>query len=376
MNTDPVGSPKKSSKSAVLDSKPDLKKDAPPVLKTTSRSRFTARKAPPPTTVEIPSAPSNEILETVEVPLESLSLPPTTPATLDTVSPVSTEPSAARAESKDTPPPGDLNPSSVLNDSQPGGRAARRARASVNYAEPNLISKMRRPTKELVDAVVKTDRRSLSLKPEEEPISAPATTEKKMRTVVIKRERTDEMASAWKSLPSASQQEEPNSPLSKKTSKLKAVKTEPKDSTAENAKVSTTSADISARTGDAASNRKRLSSKVTSNVQTDSEERATADEDNLAIFDFNESSPAHPSNRDMAKANRVDLGKPSRTSSRRHSSISSLTSSANPSTINSSASRSIGPSNAEATKGELTAAPEAVGAKSERAAARRRSMLL
>ncbi|CAK7203355.1 hypothetical protein SEUCBS139899_006088 [Sporothrix eucalyptigena] len=52
-----------------------------------------------------------------------------------------------RAEGRDTPPPADI--SSQGETSRPN----RRSRASVSYAEPNLRDKMRRPTKELFDAV-------------------------------------------------------------------------------------------------------------------------------------------------------------------------------------------------------------------------------
>ncbi|PKS10436.1 hypothetical protein jhhlp_002187 [Lomentospora prolificans] len=52
-----------------------------------------------------------------------------------------------QAESNDTPPPADISWKGETT------RPSRRARAPVSYAEPNLRDKMRRPTKELVDAV-------------------------------------------------------------------------------------------------------------------------------------------------------------------------------------------------------------------------------
>ncbi|OAA67248.1 shugoshin family protein [Niveomyces insectorum RCEF 264] len=54
---------------------------------------------------------------------------------------------AAHSEGRDTPPPADISSQGELL------RPSRRARASVSYAEPNLRDKMRRPTKELFDAV-------------------------------------------------------------------------------------------------------------------------------------------------------------------------------------------------------------------------------
>lgn len=48
---------------------------------------------------------------------------------------------------KDTPPPADISSHGETS------RPSRRVRASVSYAEPNLRDKMRRPTKEMLDAV-------------------------------------------------------------------------------------------------------------------------------------------------------------------------------------------------------------------------------
>ncbi|EHY60622.1 Shugoshin [Exophiala dermatitidis] len=79
-------------------------------------------------------------------------LPPKTPAGLgsDLLSPTSTEPSARPTHHSQEA--AILNSvEDVLNGSI--GRGSRRARAAVNYAEPNLRDKMRRPGKELVPAV-------------------------------------------------------------------------------------------------------------------------------------------------------------------------------------------------------------------------------
>lgn len=72
------------------------------------------------------------------------------PAPLDLLSPASTEPSARQEGRGDTPPPPDLGPDTGTGSF---GRASRRSRGSVSYTEPSLRDKMRRPTKELVDAV-------------------------------------------------------------------------------------------------------------------------------------------------------------------------------------------------------------------------------
>lgn len=53
----------------------------------------------------------------------------------------------SQAESSDTPPPADISWKGETT------RPSRRSRAPVSYAEPNLRDKMRRPTKDMVDAV-------------------------------------------------------------------------------------------------------------------------------------------------------------------------------------------------------------------------------
>lgn len=136
--------------------------------------------------------PQNEPLaETIEVELE-----PETPAGLDPFSPSSSQPSTARVESRDTPPPPDLH--------SEGQRPSRRSRGAVSYAEPSLRDKMRRPTKELVDAVNgegKSNRGSI-VKLEDGSTSA---------RMSIKAEPEEE--DAWKRMPLASSSTVENSPL-------------------------------------------------------------------------------------------------------------------------------------------------------------------
>ena len=124
---------------------------------------------------------------------------PETPAGLDLFSPPSSQPSTARAESRDTPPPTDLG------HGDEGQRPSRRARASVNYAQPNLRDKMRRPTKELVDAVTdeKAHRASISRSDH--------------ITQDIKKEPDTDTEDAWKMLPTNESVSAQNSPLSGKT---------------------------------------------------------------------------------------------------------------------------------------------------------------
>ncbi|KAH0337153.1 hypothetical protein KCU81_g8182, partial [Aureobasidium melanogenum] len=165
--------------------KGDLKQeDAPlkPAVKATDR-----RKSKNPTTksVTIAAGEPETIMRTIEIalpselPVEEIEdLAPKTPLP-EFFSPTPSEPSTARDEGRDTPPPSGLKSMSsgpaALNGAS---RPSRRARAAVNYAEPNLVSKMRRPTAAKADAVDANGRR----------ISSNITTSEKktMRTVVIK----------------------------------------------------------------------------------------------------------------------------------------------------------------------------------------------
>ena len=135
-------------------------------------------------------------LQTVEVQPE-----PETPAGLDLFSPPSSQPSTARNESRDTPPPQDIGPG------VDGQRPNRRARPAVSYAEPNLRDKMRRPTKELVDAVIPGtgSLRASTIKSEidESASSAKIKSEPKVND-------------AWKMMPLSSSAALENSPLSGK----------------------------------------------------------------------------------------------------------------------------------------------------------------
>ncbi|KAH7350971.1 hypothetical protein BKA65DRAFT_396711 [Rhexocercosporidium sp. MPI-PUGE-AT-0058] len=134
-------------------------------------------------------------LDTIEVQPE-----PETPAAPDGFSPESSQPpSTVRTESRDTPPPSDLGSG---GDTQ---RPSRRARGSVSYAEPSLRDKMRRPTKDLVDAVVR-DEKARSAAKLEQPDTV---------SLTIKAE--PEADDAWKSMPAASSTTVENSPLRNKT---------------------------------------------------------------------------------------------------------------------------------------------------------------
>jgi hypothetical protein len=154
VNTDPVVSPRKPKKTS------DVEKHGNPTASTTNasldsvRMRIKERKAVREELkvlqFELPKEDSLPMSVTTDG-----EMPPKTPGILDILSPLGSQPSTGRIVSKDTPPPASLT---TLSSVEAGGRGSRRARAAVNYAEPNLISKMRRPTKELVDAVSKDGR--------------------------------------------------------------------------------------------------------------------------------------------------------------------------------------------------------------------------
>ncbi|KEZ42764.1 hypothetical protein SAPIO_CDS6051 [Scedosporium apiospermum] len=91
--------------------------------------------------------------EPVLAPVETAIISPTTepeklaaPLDANLLSPSSPQPKSQN-ESNDTPPPADISWKGETS------RPSRRARVPISYAEPNLRDKMRRPTKELVDAV-------------------------------------------------------------------------------------------------------------------------------------------------------------------------------------------------------------------------------
>lgn len=184
-------SPRKMVKVISEDGKPGKGDSVKPI---TAKDRPKERK---PELVKI-SPPPEPMGETIEVQLE-----PETPAATDLFSPLSSQPSTARVESRDTPPPVDLGSEAE------GHRPSRRARGAVSYAEPNLRDKMRRPTKELVDAVGKDGKphRENAIKLESDIASEP-----KDPTIKPEPEADD----AWKQMPVATSTTVENSPLGSK----------------------------------------------------------------------------------------------------------------------------------------------------------------
>jgi hypothetical protein len=401
INTDPLLSPKKPiTKSSLKSEEPNPKKPVSQQLRDPAKPKPRVRVSrTAPETIDLPSSHTPDIIETAEIPLQpALELPPKTPApTPDLFSPPATEPSTARPlATRDTPPPTDLLSSSNGIDVN-GGR--RRARAQVNYAEPSLNTKMRRPTKELCDAVGKDGK----------PLSVTG-----MGNRVTEKSEPIEDGGAWKSLPSISSRDsagiESGSPLSKKSSsaptRVPTLATKNSESCADEQAPSQhpeSSAVISAILRDTRVKKPQTTNGTTTmqapdptsqNLSRDNKKDLSGEENkrsSLAIFDFTSSSPP----RDIADKQRPDSREGTR-GSRRHSSISSITGTSSKAKPDDAAGRGSSKATSTSAKhkrqssvesgpalasfqGQLhdDASAQGLGVgRSERAAARRRSMML
>ncbi|KAF2161556.1 hypothetical protein M409DRAFT_27954 [Zasmidium cellare ATCC 36951] len=170
--------------------KDDLEKPAP---------RLNAPKERPPSrsrrisAIPLPSPPAEEIAPTIELrppePSTTEQLQPYTPALADDIfSPTSEEPLGGGA--CDTPPPGDL--SSLSNTTESGQRPSRRARSAVNYAEPSLIAKMRRPGKQMVDAVTGLQDPKRAMNPKDQQQLRDRKSTSAPQSVSVKKEPVDD----------------------------------------------------------------------------------------------------------------------------------------------------------------------------------------
>lgn len=205
-NTDPI-SPSKVKKLAVNSKVGDSKDRLPKRILDGKRLREKPRNALPGMPKDLDASNSERMSPEPENPH------PETPATAsgDTLTPDASEPSSdVRPASKDTPPPSDLD----LETCGPGAfdlaeRATRRPRGSVSYTEPNLRAKMRRPTKDLADAV-KTGEQSKHaiVIPDGEILPEVDTPVEKsgLRTVIIKKENFADPPNLWQ-IPSSTETE-------------------------------------------------------------------------------------------------------------------------------------------------------------------------
>ncbi|KAK4111183.1 hypothetical protein N656DRAFT_712503 [Canariomyces notabilis] len=130
-----MSSPRKGTKGfAMMEGKKEQSESKDYVAKETSHPEKPLPK------IEIPP-PEPPAVITVMLEQETV-LPSATPS-----SPTTPDRLARKDMQHDTPPPADISSNGETS------RPSRRARPAISYAEPNLRDKMRRPTKELFDAV-------------------------------------------------------------------------------------------------------------------------------------------------------------------------------------------------------------------------------
>ncbi|RSL67829.1 hypothetical protein CEP53_002838 [Fusarium sp. AF-6] len=188
---DDMTSPKKTSKPVALDEVAAAKADLVKSKATQDRPKSRTKVLPPITIEAVPDP------EPIAPTVTDLSCDLGTPLTQQVLLSPNSPDSAVSSEAGrgGTPPPIDINAS------REPARPSRRSRAAVSYAEPNLRDKMRRPTKELLDAVTgegKHARRSSVA-----DLAAPD-------TVKVKREA--DASDSWKKLPPASSINAENEP--------------------------------------------------------------------------------------------------------------------------------------------------------------------
>ncbi|KAK4910296.1 hypothetical protein LTR49_021042 [Elasticomyces elasticus] len=296
-----------------------------------------------------------DVVPTVEIaaPAEHVEIPPETPAPADFFSPTPSEASAARpidgSIRAGTPPPSDLSTMSIATDGG-GMRPLRRARTAVNYTEPSLNAKIRRPGKGMVDAVtgLVDPRRAMSVSERKPSLQ---------RTVVVKKEPVDDegIVERWLDLPPADTSALPGSPLAPKHVEvesdrpLQQVVDEVVPQQGEHP--SAASATISALM---AGGRRRRREPVQHLPQDDPSSDVAAKMEDLDIYDFRDSSsPAD--GQDVASRSTKPAG-----SHRRHSSVP----------------KALTDTLAPESKSAASALRPGDNGRTERAASRRRSMMI
>jgi hypothetical protein len=148
---DDISSPRKTAKVTAIDGAPPVKADLVQSSATQDKPKIKG-KGPTTTKVHIVPPPDLAPITATATATCELGMPVAEPVLL---SPSSPEPAVANEVSRgDTPPPADITSSGETS------RPSRRNRTAVSYAEPNLRDKMRRPTKEMVDAVTGSRRSS------------------------------------------------------------------------------------------------------------------------------------------------------------------------------------------------------------------------
>ncbi len=409
VNSDPQ-SPAKLSKAGINEKLIESKDDLATRIRNRSQSKdkVLSNKPVKSSKGEGHYAPKSQVFPSAEPPLET-PIPPG----LDLFSPTTSEPSAARSELRDTPPPPDLGPDTGTGSF---GRASRRPRGSVSYAEPNLRDKMRRPTKDLVDAVGAEERARQEGAKREGSVTFlwSGSDRPKLSTDAIKQEEDNDAVLAWKMKPVEDTQgqqlrekAETTSPLGKKaqgpaielpasviTDRRRRASTFSK-SNDEKGPVQATSGAASAIAALSASSTGRSKRRDEDKGLRESEiEEVIPDAgERTSIFDFTGSSPEDLGKKSSSKEE-GEIAKPTRTS-RRHSTISSsldsgrygpITVSRKPERRTDAASALGGEEEVGTGKADLksaksvgglgTGSAEEVLGRGERAASRRRSMML
>lgn len=388
VNTDPMNSPLKASrpsKDKVVEAKDDLTK----IARERNRQKDTFRSKNPNIAKDKEMATKDTgTKKPFEAPPETPAPPPS-----NLFSPVPSEPSAARPDSRDTPPPPDLGPDTGTGSF---GRASRRPRGNVNYAQPNLRDKMRRPTKELVDAVGAEERARMAKAADD--ASEP---------VIIKQEEDADTMPTWKTnAPKIDQRTrpEPTSPLGNKVGaadlpasviterRRRTIVPALKDDVIDPMKPASGAASaIVALTAGIQRSKRREEEEPSGDIERREQIREPAER--TSIYEFTGSSPVDPSGKDGNDAGHEELAKVTR-SSRRHSSVPASSEPGKGSVMISRRgdrrretlvakqhreSIEIGEGQTSGTKSVLelgAGSEEAVVGRGERAASRRRSMMI
>ena len=327
-----------------------------------------------------------------EKPLEA---PPETPAPplLELFSPELSEPPPARPESRDTPPPPELGPDTGTGSF---GRASRRPRGNVNYAQPNLRDKMRRPTKELIDAVGAEERARIAKAEGDVP-----------NPVFIKQEEDADAIPTWKTNAPKNDERtrpEPGIPLDDKigaaelpasviTERRRRTLVPPLNEPIDPVKPASGAASAIAALTAGTQRTKRREEEEPGRDMDVREEQTREPIERTSIYEFTGSSPVDPSGKTLSDTGQEALAKTIRSSSRRHSSVPASMEPGKGSIMISRRRRETlvtkesGGENAErAAEGQVSrtksvlnlgsGSDEAAAGRGERAASRRRSMMI
>ena len=146
---DDIGSPKKKPKQSKADEITTVKTELKRSKATHDRLKAKTKASAP---VQVEVVPEPEPATGVPTVTSDLGTPLAEPDLLAPNSPISAAP--ADGSRGDTPPPAHISSNGETS------RPSRRSRGVVSYAEPNLRDKMRRPTKDMVDAVTGARRSS------------------------------------------------------------------------------------------------------------------------------------------------------------------------------------------------------------------------